>query len=94
MRMSKPHPHQTHPEIVKRLRRAHGHLQKVISMIEEGRPCLDLAQQLHAVESAVREAKKTLIHDHIDHCLELATGPVSREARGPIDEFKSITKYL
>jgi DNA-binding FrmR family transcriptional regulator len=53
--MSK-HLHRTHPDIVKRLRRADGHLQKVISMIEEGRPCLDLAQQLHAVESAGREA--------------------------------------
>lgn len=29
-------------------------------MIEEGRSCLDLAQQLHAVEKAISEAKKTL----------------------------------
>ena len=41
--------HQSHPEIIKRLRRAEGHLHKVIGMIEEGRSCLDLAQQLHAV---------------------------------------------
>ncbi len=40
--------HQSHPEIVKRLRRAEGHLRRVIAMVEEGRPCLDLAQQLHA----------------------------------------------
>lgn len=86
--------HQSHPDILKRLRRASGHLQKVILMIEDGRPCLDLAQQLHAVESAVREAKKTLVHDHLDHCLEAAIGPTSRKARAPIDEFKAITKYL
>lgn len=86
--------HQSHPEIIKRLRRAEGHLRGVIGMIEEGRPCLDLAQQLHAVESAVREAKKALIHDHLDHCLEQAVGPASREARGPIDQFKAITRYL
>jgi uncharacterized protein len=88
------HLHQSHPEIIKRLRRAEGHLHKVIGMVEEGRPCLDLAQQLHAVESAIHEAKKTLIHDHLDHCLETAVGPVSQEARVPIEEFKSITKYL
>jgi uncharacterized protein len=92
--MSKPNLHQTHPNIIKRLRRAGGHLQKVIAMIEESRPCLDLAQQLHAVESAVREAKKALIHDHLDYCLEAAVGPANREARAPIDEFKTITKYL
>lgn len=86
--------HQSHPEIIKRLRRAEGHLRGVIGMIEQGRPCLDLAQQLHAVESAVREAKKALIHDHLDHCLEQAVGPASAAARAPVDEFKAITRYL
>jgi len=38
--------HATHPDILKRLNRAHGHLASVITMIENGRPCLDLAQQL------------------------------------------------
>jgi DNA-binding FrmR family transcriptional regulator len=92
--MTKPYLHDTHPDVIKRLRRADGHLQKVIGMIEEGRSCLDLAQQLHAVEGAIREAKKALIHDHLDHCLEVAVGPASREARAPIEEFKAITKYL
>ena len=87
-------PHESHPAIVMRLRRATGHLQKVIQMIEEGRPCLDLAQQLHAVESAVHEAKKTLIHDHLDHCLDAAVGSTGKAARAPIDEFKAITRYL
>jgi DNA-binding FrmR family transcriptional regulator len=86
--------HQSHPEIIKRLRRAEGHLHGTIGMIEQGRSCLELAQQLHAVESAIREAKKALIHDHLDHCLEAAVGPATREARAPIDEFKAITKYL
>jgi uncharacterized protein len=84
----------THPDIVKRLRRAEGHLRAVIGMIEAGRGCLELAQQLHAVEQAVAKAKRTLIHDHIDNCLEEVAGPVSRQARAPIDEFKEITKYL
>ncbi len=86
--------HQSHPDIIKRLRRAEGHLRSIIGMIEQGRACLELAQQLHAVENAIREAKKALIHDHLDNCLEAAVGPASREARTPIDEFKAITKYL
>ena len=86
--------HQSHPDIIKRLRRAEGHLRGVVAMIEEGRPCLDLAQQLHAIEAAVREAKKALIHDHLDHCLEQAIGPVTRDARAPVDAFKAITRYL
>ena len=88
------HLHQSHPQIVTRLKRADGHLRGVIEMIEAGRPCLDIAQQLHAVEKAIAQAKKTLIQDHIDHCLEEVVGPLSRDRRRSIDAFKAITKYL
>ena len=86
--------HQSHAEIVKRLKRAEGHLRSIVEMIESGRGCLDIAQQLHAVEKAVANAKRTLIHDHIDHCLEQTVGPMSRGERRPLEEFKEITKYL
>ena len=65
--------HTTHPEIVNRLKRAEGHLRSIVEMIENGRACTDIAQQLHAVEKAVANAKRALIHDHIDHCLDAAT---------------------
>ncbi|OQM74530.1 metal-sensing transcriptional repressor [Manganibacter manganicus] len=86
--------HFSHPDIVKRLKRAEGHLRSVVAMIEGGRSCLDIAQQLHAVEKAVAQAKRTLIHDHLDHCLEETVGPLPREKRGPVNEFKQIAKYL
>jgi uncharacterized protein len=86
--------HESHPEIVKRLKRAEGHLRSIITMIEEERPCLDIAQQLQAVEKAVSEAKRALIRDHLDHCIDHVTGPLTREQRVVIDDFKSITKYL
>lgn len=86
--------HQSHPDIAKRLRRAEGHLKTIIEMIEQGRSCVDIAQQLHAVEKAICSAKKTLIHDHIDHCLEQSVGPMARSARAPMNEFKEISKYL
>ena len=88
------HVHETHPDIVKRLRRAEGHLKSVIEMIEAGRPCLDISQQLHAVEKAIGQAKRTLIQDHLDHCLEETVGALGRDQRRSIDEFKEITKYL
>lgn len=64
------HPlHAPHPGLVKRLKRADGHLRHVIEMLEAGKPCPDIAVQLQAVEKAVSAAKRALIHDHIDHCL-------------------------
>ena len=88
------HLHQTHPEIAKRLKRAAGHLDAVIAMIENHRPCLELAQQLHAVEKAISNAKHTLIHDHIDHCLDSSIRSDGSAGRKSLQEFKNITKYL
>ncbi len=86
--------HKTHPDIVKRLRRAEGHVRSIVAMIEEGRPCLDIAQQLHAVEKAVAQAKRALVHDHIDNCLEHAANSDRRDGRRSLEEFKLISKYL
>jgi DNA-binding FrmR family transcriptional regulator len=86
--------HASHPDIIARLKRAHGHLASVIQMIETGRPCVDLAQQLHAVEKAISNAKRELIQDHIDHCLEDAAGQNGRKAKAALAEFKTLTKYL
>lgn len=92
--MNNGHLHTSHPAIAKRLKRAQGHLRSVIDMIEAGRSCLELAQQLHAVEKAIGQAKRTMIQDHIDHCLEETVGPLARDQRSSIDEFKEIAKYL
>ena len=81
--------HQSHPEITKRLKRAEGHLRSVIAMIEAGKPCVELSQQLHAVESSVAKAKKKLIHDHIEHCLE-----DGHDTKNALHELKQLAKYL
>jgi DNA-binding FrmR family transcriptional regulator len=91
MLQRKPSIHETHPAILRRLKRADGHLRSIIEMIETEQPCLKIAQQLLAVENAVAQAKKTLIHDHIDHCLKQSvTGGRARL----VQEFKEITKFL
>jgi len=66
----------------------------IIKMVEEGRPCLELAQQLQAVEKAIDNAKKALIHDHIDHCLDSAIRVPGRKGKAAFNELKAITKYL
>ena len=84
----------TFPEIGTRLKRAHGHLAGVIEMLEQGRQCMDIVQQLQAVEKAISNAKKELIKDHIHHCLEQSTESMPREVRNLIKEFQGVTKYL
>jgi len=86
--------HQSFPAIITRLKRAHGHLGSILAMFEEERPCVDLAQQIHAVEAALANAKRELIHDHIEHCLSdgLRDGDVSPDTA--LAEFKALAKYL
>jgi DNA-binding FrmR family transcriptional regulator len=82
------------PEIAARLKRAQGHLAGVIEMMEAGRPCMELTQQLHAVEKAIGNAKKELIKDHINHCMEETAESLPREVKMLIKEFQGVTKYL
>ena len=84
--------HDSHPALIKRLKRAHGHLAAVITMIEAERPCADIAQQLFAVESAITNAKRELIHDHLEHCL--TDGPDGHASTATLAEFKDLAKYL
>lgn len=86
--MTTPHVHASHPALIARLKRADGHLRSVIEMIEAGKPCREVAQQLQAVEKAVVNAKRALIHDHMDHCLDTEHLPADR------DELKAIARYL
>lgn len=91
----KKHIHETHPDIINRLKRADGHLKKVIAMLENGENCVDVAQQLHGVNNAISKAKTVLIQDHIEHCLDdHLIQADDKTQRSTLKEFKEITKYL
>ena len=86
--MSEPRIHATHPALVTRLKRAEGHLRHVIGMLEAGKPCAEIAIQMQAVEKAVTNAKRSLIHDHMDHCLDAEGSELDRA------ELRTIARYL
>ena len=80
--------HTSHPKIINRLKRAEGHLRSVLDMLENEKSCLDIAQQLHAVQNAVKNAKRELIHDHLDNCLH------DENNQAVMKELREIVKYL
>ena len=84
----------SHSAIARRLKRANGHLETIIEMIEKGRPCAQIAQQLQAVESAIESAKKALIHDHISHSLERSLKAAGPKGQAALRDFSLIAKYL
>ena len=86
--------HACHPEILLRLKRAYGHLAKVIAMKEAEEPCERVAQQLQAVTSALLTAKRQYVTDHIENCVEVQEGMGPREIAEQVRELKAMTKYL
>ena len=64
------------PEILARLRRAHGQLGGVIAMIENERSCQDVVTQLSAVAKAVQRAGFAVVSQAMQQCL---TDPQSND---------------
>lgn len=64
--------HPSHPEALMRLRRARGHLDKVVQMVEESRPCTEILQQLSAVIAALGGCRALLFSEHLKTCLRPA----------------------
>jgi DNA-binding FrmR family transcriptional regulator len=84
--------HTSHLAIVRNLKQAQGQLEALMAMFVEGRSCPELAQQLQAVESIVRNAKRTLIHDHMEHCIADAATSDAKSADEARRQFKALTK--
>lgn len=90
----RPLSHVTDKKLINRLRRAHGHLATIITMIEANRDGLEIAQQMQAVVAALEKAKTVLITDHIEHHLEEVVGPLSDETRQKLAHLGDIAKLL
>ena len=86
--------HASHPEIITRLKQAHGQVAAILAMFAEHRSCLELAQQLQSVESVIHAAKRALIQDHMEHCIGDAVAEGGMSAGQALAEFKALSKYL
>lgn len=65
----------TQHDCILRMKRARGHLTKVIEMLQEERPCGDVLQQLSAVIAALGTARGQILKTHINSCLKPALKP-------------------
>ncbi len=52
-----------------RLRRIEGQVQGVQKMVEEGRYCIDILQQLSAIRGALDQVSLIVMERHIDSCV-------------------------
>jgi DNA-binding FrmR family transcriptional regulator len=52
-----------------RLKIAKGHLEKVISMVEEDAYCIDVVHQLLAIQSALKKTDEVVLSNHLRSCV-------------------------
>lgn len=64
---------------------ARGHLEKVISMLEQDAYCIDIVHQSIAVQSALKKADDEVLKNHLETCVadSIREGN-SREAIGEV----------
>jgi DNA-binding FrmR family transcriptional regulator len=68
---------------LKRLARVEGQVRGVIKMIESDRYCIDVLQQLSAIQSALAKVEDAVLKDHAATCVEraIASGDPSEQRK-------------
>ena len=59
-------------KVLLRLKTARGQIDAVIKMIEEDRYCIDIANQLLAIQSLIKNANNEVLTNHLNHCAKNA----------------------
>lgn len=59
----------TKQSVVKRLKRARGHLSRVIKMVERGEYCPDILLQSSAVQGAIKKSDEIILNSHLHTCV-------------------------
>jgi CsoR family transcriptional regulator, copper-sensing transcriptional repressor len=62
-------PKDTKERILHRLKISHGHLEKVIEMVNDDTYCIDVLHQILAVESGLNETCNVILENHLKTCV-------------------------
>ncbi len=59
-------------DLLNRLRSVAGHVNGVMRMVEEDEYCIDVINQVQAVQAALNKVNLLLLDDHMQHCVSNA----------------------
>ncbi len=77
---------------MRRLKTVEGHIRGIERMLEEGAYCIDVIQQIQAVQSALSKISLRILDDHLHSCLITAVRGDDAEARERV--LKEITEVF
>jgi len=58
-----------HDDALHRLKNIEGHIRGIQRMIEEDKYCIDVIQQIHAVQAALNKVSTQVLEGHLNSCL-------------------------
>ncbi len=70
-----------HAQVTRLLKTARGQIDGILNMIEEDRYCLDISQQVMAVQSILAKVNREILTAHLTHCIQNAQTPQEREEK-------------
>ena len=74
------------------LKTARGQIEGIIKMIEEGRYCVDISNQIIAAQALLKKANMLILKQHIHHCVKDAVKQDNGDEK--IDEIITILEKL
>ena len=85
------HKHPNHKPQITRLKRAEGQLRGVVRLIEEEKYCIDILNQLKAVQKALASVEANILETHVENCVAQAISSPD-DAQQKIAELTKIIK--
>lgn len=56
-------------KVTRLLKTARGQIDGILNMIEDGRYCIDISNQIMATEAILNKVNREVLHAHIDMCV-------------------------
>jgi len=79
-------------QVSRLLKTARGQLDALLRMVEEDRYCIDISNQLLAVEALIRKTNREVLTAHLRHCVQEAVE--DGDAQGKIEELVSVLEKM
>ena len=74
---------------ITRLRRIGGQIGGIERMLDEGRSCIDVLNQLISARKALKGVTEAIIHEHLAHCIDPET---PKSAETDLSELMTVLK--
>lgn len=74
-----------HNTLLPRLKKIEGQIRGITRMVDDGRYCIDIIQQLTAARKALDSVSLQIMRGHVDSCVSDAI--TKREGKAKIDEL-------